>query len=247
MQRLIIVIAACALSACAAPGYEQYLAAQQGIATARSNADIARYDALANIASKGDSAASVAAAMALAMGGNTPQPVIAAPQNELLQWAGVLVPALTQAYAIGQSANVAINASNNAARSAEATTAGFVGMAGKIQAPVIAPTVLPQANVVVGFDPHTGAERWTAGAHLARGPALITNGRAIVAGTDGKTEVRDVMSGALTCTMTRGMGHDRAGPASDGRMLYFVDRAGMLERIAIDRLLGCRGKGLTPA
>ncbi len=147
MQRLIIVIAACALSACAAPGYEQYLAAQQGIATARSNADIARYDALANIASKGDSAASVAAAMALAMGGNAPQPVIAAPQNELLQWAGVLVPALTQAYAIGQSANVAINASNNAARSAEATTAGFVGMAGKIQAPVIAAPVLPQANV----------------------------------------------------------------------------------------------------
>lgn len=147
MQRLIIVIAACALSACAAPGYEQYLAAQQGIATARSNADIARFDALANIASKGDSAASVAAAMALAMGGNTPQPVIAAPQNELLQWAGVLVPALTQAYAIGQSANVAINASNNAARSAEATTAGFVGMAGKIQAPVIAAPVLPQANV----------------------------------------------------------------------------------------------------
>ena len=147
MRGLIIVIAACALSACAAPGYEQYLAAQQGIATARSNADIARYDALANIASKGDSAASVAAAMALAMGGNTPQPVIAAPQNELLQWAGVLVPALTQAYAIGQSANVAINASNNAARAAEATTAGFVGMAGKIQAPVIAPTVLPQANV----------------------------------------------------------------------------------------------------
>lgn len=147
MRRLIIVIAACALSACAAPGYEQYLAAQQGIATARSNADIARYDALANIASKGDSAASVAAAMALAMGGNTPQPVIAAPQNELLQWAGVLVPALTQAYAIGQSANVAINASNNAARSAEATTAGFVGMAGKIQAPVIAAPVLPQANV----------------------------------------------------------------------------------------------------
>ena len=147
MQRLIIVIAACALSACAAPGYEQYLAAQQGIATARSNADIARYDALANIASKGDSAASVAAAMALAMGGNAPQPVIQAPQNELLQWAGVLVPALTQAYAIGQSANVAINASNNATRSAEATTAGFVGMAGKIQAPVIAAPVLPQANV----------------------------------------------------------------------------------------------------
>lgn len=147
MQRLIIVIAACALSACAAPGYEQYLAAQQGIATARSNADIARYDALANIASKGDSAASVAAAMALAMGGNAPQPVIAAPQNELLQWAGVLVPALTQAYAIGKSADVAIAASTNAMQTSVATTGAFVSMAGKIQAPVVAAPVLPQANV----------------------------------------------------------------------------------------------------
>lgn len=107
--------------------------------------------------------------------------------------------------------------------------------------------VLPQANVVVGFDPQSGVERWTAGAHLARGPALITHGRAIVAGTDGKTEVRDVKSGALTCTMTRRTGHDRAGAASDGRALYFVDRAGMIERIAIDRLLGCRGEGLAPA
>lgn len=147
MRGLIIVIAACALSACAAPGYEQYLAVQQGIATARSNADIARYDALANIAKTGDSAASVAAAMALAMGGNAPQPVIAAPQNELLQWAGVLVPALTQAYAIGKSADVAIAASTNAMQTSVATTGAFVSMAGKIQAPVVAAPVLPQANV----------------------------------------------------------------------------------------------------
>jgi hypothetical protein len=147
MQRTIIVIAALALSACAAPGYEQYLAAQQGIATARSNADIARYDALANIAQKGDSAASVAAAMALAMGGNTPQPVIAAPQNEWLQWASVLVPALTNAYAIGKSADVAIHASDNAYKTSASTTGGFVALGQQIQAPVIAAPVTPQANI----------------------------------------------------------------------------------------------------
>jgi hypothetical protein len=144
MRYLIIPLL---LAGCASPGYEQYIAAQQSIAVSRGDAERARYNALAAIAKTGDPAASVAAAMALAMGGQQQPVQIAAPQNEWLQWASVLVPALTQAYAIGQSANVAINASNNAARSAEATTAGFVGMAGKIQAPVIAPTVLPQANV----------------------------------------------------------------------------------------------------
>lgn len=61
------------LSACASPGYEQYLAANQAVAVSRSNADTARFNALASIAKTGDSAASVAAAMALAMGGNASQ------------------------------------------------------------------------------------------------------------------------------------------------------------------------------
>ncbi len=105
--------------------------------------------------------------------------------------------------------------------------------------------VLPQADVVVGFEPHSGHVRWSTGAHLARGPALITHGQAIVAGTDGITEVRDVLTGKLTCKMTRPVGHDRARPALyDGR-LYFVDRAGMIESIALDRLLACRGTGFT--
>lgn len=146
-MRILALIPILLATGCATQQYSDYLVTHQSVADSRAQADIARFNALANIAKTGDSAASVAAAMALAMGGNTPHPVIQAPQNELLQWAGVLVPALTQAYAIGQSANVAINASNNAARSAEATTAGFVGMAGKIQAPVIAAPVLPQANV----------------------------------------------------------------------------------------------------
>lgn len=134
MKYLIILIFA-ALTGCASPGYEQYLAAQQAVAVARSGADAARYNALASIAKTGDPAASVAAAMALAMGGNQVQQHIEAPRNELLQWAGILVPAVTQAYAIGKSADVAINASNNAYQTSSATSGAFVGIAGRIQAP----------------------------------------------------------------------------------------------------------------
>lgn len=134
MKYLIILIFA-ALAGCASPGYEQYLATQQAVAVARSGSDAARYNALASIAKTGDPAASVAAAMALAIGGNQAPQHIEAPRNELLQWAGILVPAVTQAYAIGKSADVAINASNNAFQTSAATSGAFVGIAGKIQAP----------------------------------------------------------------------------------------------------------------
>lgn len=134
MKCLIILILA-ALTGCASPGYEQYLSAQQAVAVARSGADAARYNALASIAKTGDPAASVAAAMALAIGGNQAPQHIEAPRNELLQWAGILVPAVTQAYAIGKSADVAINASNNAYQTSSATSGAFVGMASRIQAP----------------------------------------------------------------------------------------------------------------
>ena len=134
MQYLIILVLA-TLTGCASPGYEQYLAAQQAVAVARSGADAARYNALASIAKTGDPAASVAAAMALAIGGNQAPQHIEAPRNELLQWAGILVPAVTQAYAIGKSADVAINASNNAYQTSSATSGAFVGIASRIQAP----------------------------------------------------------------------------------------------------------------
>lgn len=141
-----IAIVALLLSGCASPGYEQYLAANQAVAVSRSNADTARFNALASIAKTGDSAASVAAAMALALGGNQQVQHIEAPRNELLQWASIIVPALGNAYAVGKSADVAINASNNAYHTSAATTAGFVGIASQIQAPVT-----PQANVTTTY------------------------------------------------------------------------------------------------
>lgn len=136
------------LSACASPGYEQYLAANQAVAVSRSNADTARFNALASIAKTGDSAASVAAAMALAMGGNQAPQHIEAPRNEFLQWASIIIPALGNAYAVGKSADVAMNASNNAYHTSAATTAGFVGIASQIQAPVV---TTPQANVTTTY------------------------------------------------------------------------------------------------
>lgn len=58
-MRLFCLIIPLLLGACASPGYEQYLAAQNSVANSRAQSDVARYQALAGIAAKGDSAASV--------------------------------------------------------------------------------------------------------------------------------------------------------------------------------------------
>ena len=137
MKTILAIIIALALTGCASTEYVQYAKTQEAIATAKGTADAARYKALADIAASGDSAAKVAAVMALALGqGGTQAQQIAAPApNAALQWASVLVPALTQAYGIRANADVAMRSSDNAARTGIATTAGFVSLAGQIQAP----------------------------------------------------------------------------------------------------------------
>jgi len=100
------------------------------------------------------------------MGGQAPQQsqALAAPQrSDALMWASVLVPAVTQAYSIAKSADVAINASNNAYMTSASTTAGFVGIASQIQAPVIAAPVLPQANVSTVTTTTTSADQTLSG------------------------------------------------------------------------------------
>jgi hypothetical protein len=160
-MKYLALIPILALTACASTDYTQYAKAQSDIATARANSDAARYSALAAIASKGDSASSVAAVMAIAIGGAAqqgPQQVAAPQRSDALQWASILVPTLTQAYAIGKSADVAINSSNNAMLTSSATTGAFVGIAGKIQAPTVVTPTLPQANVsTVTNDSHNSA------------------------------------------------------------------------------------------
>lgn len=100
--------------------YQRYAQAQENIALARAEAETAKYKALESIALKGDSAASVAAAMGIVMGGGNnagPRDVqMSQPRStadRLLPWASLLVPSLTQFYSISKNAEIAINNSDN--------------------------------------------------------------------------------------------------------------------------------------
>lgn len=116
-----ISVVAAALVGCGTTGpsdYAVYAETQRQIASARSAAEIARYQALETIAAKGDSAASVAAAMGIAMGsGSAPRDIpLSQPKttaDKLLPWASLLVPSLTQFYSIQKNAEISITNSNN--------------------------------------------------------------------------------------------------------------------------------------
>lgn len=138
-RRAALAIAGVGLAACSTPAeYQAYVAAHQSQAQASSQAaaDVARYNALAQIASNSaDPTSMVAAVMALAMdsrgtGRQTlQQPQIAAPVSNAeiaLRWAQVVVPGVTAIYGIRANALTAMNASDNAAATSIATTQGFV-------------------------------------------------------------------------------------------------------------------------
>lgn len=123
IKLLAVTVAVVALTGCATgpSDYALYAETQRQIATARSAAEIARYQALEAIAAKGDSAASVAAAMGIVLGGggNNAGPrdtQIAQPRStadRLLPWASLLVPSLTQFYSIQQNTAVQLRHSDN--------------------------------------------------------------------------------------------------------------------------------------
>ena len=135
MKKIVIMsaISILALTGCATDDYKRYSETQAAIASARSNAEVARYQALAEIARSGDSTAKVAAVMSLQMGAgqNIPQQQIAAPRSAgdiALQWASVLVPSMTQLYGISANRQVAITQSNNQAAVAQSTNNTFATM-----------------------------------------------------------------------------------------------------------------------
>jgi outer membrane protein assembly factor BamB len=99
--------------------------------------------------------------------------------------------------------------------------------------------VLPVADTVVSFRLADGAVLWTGSGHGARGPALVTGDRVVVAGRDGTIVVRDVMTGAVTCRVTREVGWDRAGPVQSGSLLVFGDLKGGVEAIPERALRTC--------
>lgn len=129
---LALTLAGCATNA-------EYLAYSEA-RKAEELSKTARYIALAEIGKSGDATAKVAAAMALAAEGSgqgsrssTQAPISS--QEMFLRWAGVLVPGLTQAYAVNQNARVAITQSNNSAEVSKSTNQTMQGIAGLIQAP----------------------------------------------------------------------------------------------------------------
>jgi hypothetical protein len=141
---IAISIATLFIAGCATnTDYKMYAETQQKIAQANAVAQTARYNALAEIAKSGDSAAKVAAVLSIQMGnmngsGQPPQQNIAAPEDlnqKMLRWAGVLLPTVTQGLGIAaqiHAANVqkqvAVTQSNNAAATAQNTNNTFAAM-----------------------------------------------------------------------------------------------------------------------
>jgi hypothetical protein len=114
----IVALTTVGLGGCATGDYKVYADTQRAIAESQASASVARIDALAEIAKTGDTTARVAAVISL----NQLQPqnnttMLRQPDSAgdtLLKWTSVLLPSLTQFYAIGKNTEVAINNSNNA-------------------------------------------------------------------------------------------------------------------------------------
>ncbi len=139
MRKIILAsaIGVLTLTGCATStsDYERYTQAQEAIAIARSQAEIARYKALEAIALKGDSGAGVAAAMGIAMGGgqntaprDSPISQPRSTTDKLLPWASLLVPSLTQFYSIQKNAEISITNSNNSLESQKSNNGMIVDL-----------------------------------------------------------------------------------------------------------------------
>jgi PBP1b-binding outer membrane lipoprotein LpoB len=145
MKKSLIAIAVGAvfLTGCATSNYALYAQTQQQIAVSKSEADIARTNALKEIAASGDTAARVAAVMSLqfgAQGQSQTQQQISAPTSigdTMLKWASVLVPSLTNVYAIAKSTDVAITHSNNSVESLKSNNGMVVDLVQGRDTPIV--------------------------------------------------------------------------------------------------------------
>lgn len=155
----LMVATAFGLGGCAHErNYMLYAQGQAQIESAKYAAEAARYKAMSDIANSGDTAAKVAAVVALAIergGGNQQGSAqLRAPESlsqTLLPWAGLLVPALTQGFAVYQNVRLGMTQSNNSARIAESTNATFYGMGQQIGAAANAGTQATASTAAAGF------------------------------------------------------------------------------------------------
>ena len=149
MKLLALAVCSVALTGCATNSeYAAYADAHKAQAAAQT----ARYQALADIAKQGDTTAKVAAVMSLQMGGGQQNAQINAPKSwadYALQWTGLLLPTVTQVYAVGKQTALGMRQSDNATAVAVSTNNAFVGMASQIQAPAANVTTIG-GNGVIG-------------------------------------------------------------------------------------------------
>lgn len=144
MHKLLMILAASVLTGCAGMGaYE----AQVKIAEHRAVEAKHYADAMWQIAQGGDTTVRTVAAMSLQskMQGNAGQGFTLAP-SPLMQAAQILVPALTQAWAVDRSAKVQMHTSDNATQQNLGLYGAFTQFASEINAPTI---VTQPAPVVV--------------------------------------------------------------------------------------------------
>jgi hypothetical protein len=134
MIKLAIPLAVLALAGCASNDYQKYSETQVTIARYKAEAEKARYQVLAEVVKKGDPTASVAAVMAMQMGGmgGGQEQKIDAPRSsgdDAFKWASLLLPTVVQGFGIYENAKVATTQSNNATATAINTNGTFASIA----------------------------------------------------------------------------------------------------------------------
>lgn len=172
MRFLAAIFTAIALTGCASSDYRLYAETQVSIAKANAAAEAVKYQSLARIAETGDATARVVAALSLGGFGaqqHAHQPPLAAPKSfaeQALQWTGLLLPSVTQVYAVNRQTSLGMRQSDNATALGISTNQAFVGIASRIQAP--APNVTLNGNGVIGsgtyaIGPNSGANSGNTG------------------------------------------------------------------------------------
>lgn len=133
MKLIAIAATALTLTACATSNdayYAAIAAREKRLAEQELRADMA----VVEMAAKGDAQAKGAAQMYFALknaNAKSSQQAIAAPKtlaDQLLPWASLIVPSLTQIYGIQKNAEIAINSSNNALEAKKADNATTVDL-----------------------------------------------------------------------------------------------------------------------
>jgi hypothetical protein len=210
-MKFLALIPLLALTGCAHE-YAAYAEAQK----AQSQAQAAKYAALAEIAKMGDTTAKVAAVMSINGFGGQQQQQINAPRHwadYALSFTGALLPVVGQVYAVNKQSAVAIAQSNNATtlgiaqansnRDVQtATSAAFVSVAGtgfkaatdiagKIQAPQ--PNITLSGTGVIGNGTYTQTTMSGTGV-LGTGTYTTTDTHAVSTSTSSST------TSSLTCT-----------------------------------------------